>query len=97
LEHLHAARLDGEPAFAGAVAALAGGDRHTHGVGDAAQRAEVPGRDGLLEEERVEPLERPADADRAVDAEAAVPLDQKSDLRADRLAHGGDALYRLRE
>ena len=32
-----------------------------------------------------------------MDAEAAVPLDQKSDLRADRLAHGGDALDRLRE
>jgi hypothetical protein len=97
LEHGDAARAEEAPALARAVAALAGRDGHPHRVRDAAEAREAPGRDRLLEEERVEALELSPHADRAVDAEAPVPLNEEPDSRPDRLADGGDAGERVRQ
>src|SRR5581483_12170782 len=79
LDHRDASGLDQVRALARAVAALSGGNRHTERVRQRAECSEVAGGDGLLEEERIERLERPTDASGAVEPEAPMAFDQQAD------------------
>ena len=66
---------------------LARGDRHAHGIGDAAHALEIERIDRLLEEQDVELLEAPAERHDRIGSQFAAHVEHEVDRSPDRLAH----------